>query len=102
MTQASLGRKFDSEKLRWDLLPLGLLKPVVKVLTLGARKYAPNNWKYVKQSRTRYYAAMMRHVEAHQSGQWLDVETNQPHLAHALCCLLFWFWHELRLHKWKD
>lgn len=76
------------EKDRWDLLPTGAIRSVVKVLTYGARKYAPGNWAVVPNARERYYAAALRHVTAWWDGEKLD-ESGFPHLAHAVCCLLF-------------
>ena len=32
------GRKNDSDKLRWDLLPIDVIEQVVNVLTFGAKK----------------------------------------------------------------
>jgi len=90
------GRKDDAEKPRWSLLPWEALKPVVDVLTFGARKYAPDNWKRVPEWKDRYDSAMERHLVAWRSGEWADSETNLPHLAHALCCGLFLLAMELR------
>ena len=87
-----LGRKYDGEKLRWDLLPWEPTEEVVKVLTFGAKKYAPNNWKYVPGRRWRYIGAAYRHLKAWICGEKLDVETGLHHLAHAACCLLFLLW----------
>lgn len=84
-----LGRKFDSGKLRYSLLPAGTVNQVVKVLEYGANKYAVDNWKHVPDAKTRYYDAAMRHIDAHWSGEVNDSETQLPHLAHAICCLMF-------------
>lgn len=70
-------------KLRWDLLPLSLIKEVVKIFDFGARKYSPNTWQNLENGYNRYKAAMFRHIEAYESGQTLDQESNLPHLAHA-------------------
>ncbi len=83
------GRKDDREKPRWDLLPFEALAPIVDVLTYGARKYAPENWRIVPDARRRYYAAAMRHMVAWWAGERNDPETGMSHLAHAGCCLLF-------------
>lgn len=84
-----LGRKFDSGKLRYSLLPAGTVNQVVQVLEYGANKYAVDNWKHVPDAKTRYYDAAMRHIDAHWSGEVNDSETQLPHLAHAICCLMF-------------
>ena len=83
------GNKDDSGKLRYDLLPPLALREVVKVLTFGARKYAPENWRKVDGWRWRYFAAAMRHLWAYYTGERDDGESGLPHLAHAACCVLF-------------
>lgn len=84
-----VGRKDDSGKLRYDLMPVDAERMVVDVLTYGAQKYAPENWRYVPDARARYYAATRRHMEAWRSGVMVDPETGLHHLSHAICCLLF-------------
>jgi len=94
------GVKYDSGKPRWSLLPLDAIEWVVKVLTIAAKeKYEDDNWKKVDNSIIRYQDALWRHIAAHKKGEWLDKEDKMPHLAHALCCLIFWFWHELKKRK---
>jgi hypothetical protein len=93
------GVKFDSGKPQWSLLPFEALEEVVEVLTSGAKKYAPNNWKYVPDADDRYMDAAFRHITAYMQGNKYDNETGNNHLAHAVCCLLFKLWfdrkHEL-------
>jgi hypothetical protein len=86
------GIKFDGEKPDWSLFDLSLLDEVAQVLTIGAKKYAPDNWKKVEAER--YLAAALRHIAAYQSGETQDEETGISHLAHAMCCLHFLQWHE--------
>lgn len=86
------GIKFDQGKDRWDLLPFGPITWVVKVLTFGAKKYAPNNWQKVADPSERYFAAGMRHLVLYREGEWLDPETGLPHLAHAICNFMFLLW----------
>ncbi len=86
------GVKFDGidegeMKLRYDLMPPHVLEGVVKVITYGAQKYAPNNWKYV--SKDRYIAAAYRHLEAYRKGEYLDEESKLEHIHHAMTCLTF-------------
>lgn len=92
--QSEIGQKFDSAKPRFSLLPEHTLSPILRVLEFGARKYAPNNWKHVENARERYYDAAMRHLYAWFNGESKDPETNESHLSHAICCLMFLLWFE--------
>jgi hypothetical protein len=83
------GAKFDDSKNRWDLLPIAEVEDAVEVLTDGAKKYAPDNWRRVPDGKTRYYAALMRHIVAWRNGERIDKDSGRTHLAHALCCLMF-------------
>lgn len=85
----SVGTKYDSDKPRMNLIPPSAELLLAQVLTYGAKKYAPDNWRKVPEAETRYIAAAMRHINAYRSGEWLDEESNLPHLAHAMCCLAF-------------
>ena len=82
------GRKFDKDKLRYDLMPVLAQEEVVKVITLGAKKYDPENWKRVPEGRRRYYAAAMRHMEAWRKGEKQD-EIGTHHIANAISNLMF-------------
>lgn len=93
MSQQPEGVKFDQGKPRFSLLPLKELGQVIDVLEYGARKYAPNNWQLVPSSNERYFDAAMRHIIAFRLGEKNDTESGKSHLAHAICCLLFWMWH---------
>lgn len=86
------GKKFDTGKDRWDLLPMGPVEDVVKILTFGAKKYGPNNWQQLEDAENRYYAAAMRHLAAWRRGEKIDPESTLPHLAHAMTNLVFLAW----------
>lgn len=83
------GRKDDMEKARMDLLPFESLEAVARVLTYGAKKYAPDNWKLVPGASERYQAAMLRHLSAHKRGEKIDPESGLSHLSHVACNALF-------------
>jgi len=83
------GTKHDKDKLRYDLLPMKSVDKVVEVLTFGAKKYTPDNWKHVEDAERRYIAAAMRHMSSHMQGELVDSESGLTHLAHAACCLTF-------------
>lgn len=82
------GRKNDAEKPRTDLIPVDVMLAVTRVLTIGARKYADRNWEK-GMNWSRPYGAILRHVWAWWQGEDLDLETNEHHLAHAICECMF-------------
>ncbi len=81
------GMKFDEDKLRWDLLPIVPVEKIVEIITHGAKKYAPENWKKVDIQR--FYAAGMRHLTAWRKGEEFDKDSGFTHLAHVGCNILF-------------
>lgn len=80
--------KHDGDKPLADLLPPVALLSVAKVLTFGAKKYKAHGWRTVDK-RSRYAAAIQRHLLAWQSGETTDPESGLPHLAHLACSALF-------------
>lgn len=84
---ANTGMKFDTDKLRFDLIPAIVPESLAAVLTYGAKKYKPNNWRSVDPQR--YVAAFERHWHAYISGEMLDKESGLPHLAHCMTNLAF-------------
>ena len=84
-----VGMKFDSGKPQYGLFPPFALDEIAKVLTYGAEKYAPNNWRHVENSSKRYFDAAQRHMWAIARGEVNDPESGFPHAAHAATCLLF-------------
>ena len=90
------GRKFDGNKPQYGLLPPLALRATVDVLTFGAEKYEPDNWKFVPDSKRRYFDALQRHLWAYKDGEKIDPESNMHHLAHAMCCLMFLYEHDVK------
>lgn len=84
---ANTGMKFDTDKLRFDLIPAIATESLAAVLTYGAKKYKPNNWRSVDPQR--YVAAFERHWHSYVSGERLDKESGLPHLAHCMTNLSF-------------
>ena len=83
------GRKFDSEKDQYTLIPPFALREIARNLTFGARKYEPENWKKVPNAKKRYLDALFRHVEAYRMGEVNDPENGYHHLAAAAVNLMF-------------
>lgn len=83
------GMKYDTGKLRWDLVQPLAVNEYIRVLTYGANKYAPNSWQRLKDCKGRYFAALLRHVWDWWRGEDLDKESGIHHLAHAMCNVAF-------------
>lgn len=86
--EPSKGLKYDGGKLPWHLLAWDVIRLVVMVLAFGAKKYRDRNWERgIAHSRT--FAATQRHLYAWWHREDHDDETGLPHLAHAICELMF-------------
>jgi hypothetical protein len=94
------GAKYDSEKIRMDLLPWQSLEEVAKVLAYGSVKYAPYNWSK-GIAYYRLFRAAINHLQKWFRGESDDSETGLSHLAHAACCVLFLLYYELNKRKYR-
>lgn len=102
-TATTGGRKFDGGKLQYGLTPSLALKEMVRVLTYGAEKYEPGNWKHVPDAQRRYFDALQRHLWSWKEGEQNDPESGMNHLAHAACCLYFLLERDLFTEEtWKE
>ena len=91
----SSGRKDDSGKLRYDLIPHDALEELARVYTIGAAKYEDRNWEKGMQW-GRIFAAMMRHAWAFWRGERHDPVDGQHHLASVAWCALALLSYDLR------
>ena len=76
--------RFDSEKIRYDLLEPFAIRELSKVYTNGAKKYADHNWlKGMKWSRC--IASLKRHIAAFEAGEDIDPDPlmGTYHMANA-------------------
>ena len=78
-------------KLRYSLIPPEVLQELAKILTHGAAKYAPNNWKKCEDT-SFYWDSLFRHLQSHRLGEVVDKDSGEKHLSHALCSLMFLVW----------
>ena len=92
-----IGKKNDSSKARYDLLPADALESLVQVITFGENKYPSvvengvevPNWRKLDNFERRMFAAVQRHLWAHKRGEIIDPESGEPHLAHAASGIMF-------------
>lgn len=92
--------KADAGKPRPDLLQLGMqraLRLVQATLEYGAIKYEPHSWRKVPNGAERYRQASERHRQERIMQnidervftlKAKDEESNLPHIAHEVVCLL--------------
>lgn len=85
---AEEGRKDDGGKLPLDLLDPIALEGLAAVLQFGAKKYASHNWRGGIHY-SRLIAALLRHTFAIVRGQYIDEESQLPHIDHVQCCAMF-------------
>lgn len=72
----------------YDMDLMQLEKELAEVLTFGARKYKPNNWRNCSDT-GRYLAAAIRHGRALIEGEGIDKESKLPHRAHLATNVMF-------------
>lgn len=76
----------------FSLIPVQALEQVARHYGVGAKKYAPHNWR-AGYEWSKSYDALQRHANAFWRGEDTDQETGSPHMAavafHALTLLTF-------------
>lgn len=82
-TDKNKALRFNQGKLRYDLIPEFAEQELVRVLTYGATKYAPNNWKKGFEW-TSVEASLKRHLSEWKKGEDIDPESNCYHMAHVM------------------
>lgn len=87
--EPAAGRKFDSGKPRYSLIPPNALEEVARVLTYGSQKYEDHNWLRVDNANDRFFSAANRHMWAWKKGEKIDDENQCSHLAAAIASLMF-------------
>lgn len=83
--------KHDQDKPMVSLVEAPFVLSMASVLTSGAKKYTPDNWKNCNDTQ-RYKDAALRHIYSYLGGEKNDPETGKSHLIHAACNLMFLFY----------
>lgn len=78
------GLRFNTGKLRYDLIHPKAQEGLVKVLTKGSEKYSPRNWEK-GMSWSTVIASLKRHLAAVEKGEDYDPETGLLHADHIQC-----------------
>lgn len=99
MSEKKIARRYNKDKLRYELLPSYALSKVVEVYTKGSEKYTlrdekgriiddgSNNWRN-GLSWMDMIASVQRHIEAWKQGEDEDIELKTNHLGNAIWGLL--------------
>jgi len=88
MEQLSQTVRYNENKLRYDLLEPNAIEELVRVFTVGAKKYAEHNWLKTGMSYSKMLASAKRHIASFEMGEDFDRETACHHMAHAAWNLL--------------
>lgn len=88
MSEQETAMRFNQGKPQLSYIPLDLMEDCARVFEYGAKKYARDNWKKGDYM-TSLFDSMLRHVAALQKGEYVDPESNLPHLGHIMCNVLF-------------
>lgn len=89
------GKKNDTGKLRYDLIPPDVMAVLAHVYTMGADKYGDRNWEEGIDY-GRLIAAKKRHFNDWEAGESLDPEDGQHHLASDIWCSIALLAYEMR------
>ena len=80
--------RYNEGKLKWSLVDWKSLEPMVRVLEMGAKKYAPYNWAKGMPV-TEVSESLLRHMFAYLNGESNDKESKIEHLGHVMCNCMF-------------
>ena len=84
MSDKGTGNRFNTGKIKYNLLPPFALEQYAKAMTMGADKYGDRNWEK-GMNWDSVTASMKRHIAAFEKGQDYDSESNLLHMAHVMC-----------------
>lgn len=76
------GLRFNDGKLRYDLLEPYAIEQLVKIFTMGSKKYEPNNW-LKGLPWMDVVASLERHLAEFKKGDDFDKESQLLHMAHV-------------------
>ena len=82
------GARRTDRKPRFDLIPFEFLESVAEVLTRGAARYGPYNW---KRGRKDFFLDAWNHAYVHLQ-KFKEGDRSEDHLAHLACNVAFMVW----------
>lgn len=88
LQEKGTGKRFNLGKTKHHLTPPFTQEEYAKVLTAGAEKYGEHNWQNGMEW-TKVISSLKRHLNAIESGEDYDKESNCLHSAHIMCNAAF-------------
>ena len=82
------GVRRSDRKPRFDLIPFEFLESVAEVLTRGAARYGPYNW---KRGQKDFFLDAWNHAFVHLQ-KFKEGDRSEDHLAHLACNVAFMVW----------
>jgi dATP/dGTP diphosphohydrolase len=82
------GARRTDRKPRFDLIPIEFLEAVAAVLTRGAARYGPFNW---KRGQKDFFLDAWNHAFVHLQ-KFKEGDRSEDHLAHLACNVAFLIW----------
>lgn len=80
--------RYDTNKMKMELISPIALEDLAAVLTFGSLKYEDHNWrKGMKWSRV--IGSLKRHLNAIEKGEDVDQESGLLHIGHLMCNAMF-------------
>ncbi len=79
--------KYHNRKPPMAMIPQEALRRIASVMGHGAEKYPEPKW--IKLSDVAHLNAALRHISEHLRGNYRDIQSGLPHLAHAATRLIF-------------
>lgn len=98
-------QRYNVGKPQPHLIPPSWILGMAEVLTMGAKKYSPNNWmrslppsKDTENFMKNTLSSLYRHLLAYQKGEFLDKESGLFHLYHVMVNVGFLITYTLAKH----
>lgn len=92
-------KKYDHNKLRYNLLPVECIEEIIKVFMYGSVKYGDFNWQEKPGFHySRLYNSLCRHLTNWVKGTDYDTESKELELAHIAAnaiMLLYYYKHQI-------
>jgi hypothetical protein len=76
-------QRHNEGKLSWTILDYKALKPLVRVMMYGEKKYSRHNWKNGMDMQVIFDCAM-RHLVDLMNGETIDHESGLPIIGHLM------------------